>query len=136
MISETIKPLGDRVIIKAHQAGNTKAKQGRILVEETATRGESTWGEVLLVGNGVYSIDGKLIPMSVQKGDLVLYKKDMVGDKITIEDVEYIMFREQDLLMVDSKTSIGWYPSKTKKELLTEEMGNDSSPMNTFKKEF
>lgn len=100
-MKETIQPLGDRVIIKAPEGGETKAGKGKIILTAESTRGESTWGEVLLVGPGIYTQTGDLIPTSVKVGDLVLYKKEMVGDKITVDGAEYIMFREHDLMMVD-----------------------------------
>ena len=115
MIDKNIEPLGDRIIIKAPEAGDVKSKKGNVIIIETATRGESTWGEVLLVGPGIYTQTGDLIPTSVNVGDLVLYKKDMVGDKITIDEKEYIMFREHDLMMVDRKS-----PKFDPKQLLQE----------------
>ena len=100
-MKDTMIPLGDRVIIKAPADGDTKSKKGKIILTESSTRGESTWGEVLLVGKGIYTQNGILIPMTVKKGDMVMYKKDMVGDTITIEGDDYIMFREHDLIMAD-----------------------------------
>jgi co-chaperonin GroES (HSP10) len=41
-----------------------------------------------------------LIPISVKEGDTVMYRQDMVGDKLTLDDIEYILFRDSDLLMV------------------------------------
>jgi len=125
-MKESIQPLGDRVIIKSPEEGETKSKRGKVLLHETATRGQVMWGEVFRVGPGIYTQTGDLIPTSVRVGDSVMYKKDMVGDKIKIEDEEYIMFREHDLLMVDSNT-----PTPNITQLL-----NDSSPINTFKGEY
>ncbi len=121
-MKDTYQPLGDRVIIKAPEQGDTTSKKGKIIIPDSTTRGESMWGEVLRVGQGIRTQTGDLIPTSVNVGDLVLYKKDMVGDKITIEEVEYIMFREHDLMMVDRQS-----PPFDPKQLLY-----DSS----FRKEF
>ncbi len=71
----------------------------------------------------------------------------MVGDKIIVEEQEYIMFREHDLMMVDRQS-----PTFDPKQLLNDsrfdrtpsqptsipdnDLQNDSSPMNTFKSEF
>ena len=96
------KPLGDRVLVKFVEVGEQKSKTG-IIIKDTASRGTTVWGEVLAVGNGLFTQTGDMIPMSVKVGDNVMYKKDMVGDPITLEDEKYLLFRESDLLMVNEK---------------------------------
>jgi len=99
---EKLKPLGDRVVVKYDKAGETVSKGG-IIMADTASRGKAVWGEVILVGPGIYSLTGAQIPMTVKVGDLVMFKKDMVSDPITLDDVDYLLFREQDLLIVISQ---------------------------------
>ena len=128
-MKDTYQPLGDRVIIKAPEQGDTKSKKGKIILTASTTRGESTWGEVLKVGNGIRTQTGELIPMEVHVGDMVLFKKDMVGDKLTIDGVEYIMFREHDLIMVDNKR-----PPFDAKKLINEVM--EDMDKSKFKSEY
>ena len=99
---ENYKPLGDRVLVKYTDVGEQKSKTG-IILKDSTTRGTTVWGEVLAVGNGLYTQTGDMIPMSVKVGDNVMYKKDMVGDPITLDDEKYLLFRESDLLMVNEK---------------------------------
>jgi chaperonin GroES len=101
-IMEYYKPLGDRVLVKYTDVGEKKSKTG-IILKDSSTRGETVWGEVLAVGNGLYTQSGNKIPMEVKVGDNVMYKKDMVGDPIIIEDEKYLLFRESELLMVNPK---------------------------------
>jgi chaperonin GroES len=101
-MNENLKPLADRVIIKMPEKGDSKTASG-IILSESSKRGTAVMGEVVLVGPGIYTQLGNLIPMTVKVGDLVMYKKDMGGDPIKIDGVEYLLFREQDLLMVESK---------------------------------
>jgi chaperonin GroES len=92
------KPLGDRVLVKAVK-GEEKTKSG-IIMTETSMRGQSVWGDVIAVGDGIFTQSGERIPMSVEVGDSVMYKKDMGGDPIKLNGEEYLLFREHDLLMV------------------------------------
>lgn len=101
-MNKNLQPLGDRVIVKMPEKGEKKSASG-IILPEASQRGSATFGEVVLVGPGIYTQLGNLIPMTVKVGDLVMYKKDMSGDPIKINGVEYLLFREQDLLMVESK---------------------------------
>ena len=92
------KPLGDRVLVKAVK-GEEKTKSG-IIMTETSMRGQSVWGDVIAVGDGIFTQSGERIPMSVEVGDSVMYKKDMGGDPIKLNGEEYLLFREHDLLMI------------------------------------
>lgn len=102
MMNPNLLPLGDRVIVKMPVKADTKTKSG-IILSESLTRGTAVFGEVVKVGPGIYTQLGNLIPMTVKIGDFVMYKKDMGGDPIKIDGVEYLLFREQDLLMVETR---------------------------------
>lgn len=97
---KNLKPLGDRVLVRQLESGEKRI--GNIIVPETATRGKNVFGEAILVGDGVYTQNGTIIPMSVKVGDMVMYKFDMGGDPIEIDGEKFLMFREHDLLMVES----------------------------------
>lgn len=101
-MNKNLNPLGDRVIVKMPEKSDNTTTSG-IIVSDSSKRGTAVFGEVILVGPGIYSQLGNLIPMTVNVGDMVMYKKDMGGDPIKIEGVDYLLFREQDLLMVNSK---------------------------------
>jgi chaperonin GroES len=89
-----IQPLGDRLIIKAVEP--KEIKKGGIIIPDTAKE-KPQEGEVMAVGKGKTAEDGKLIPMEVKTGDIVLYGK-YSGTEIKIEDVEYLIMREEDVL--------------------------------------
>lgn len=99
---EKVKPLGDRVLVKYDAKTESKSKGG-IILPDTESRGTLVFGEVILVGGGIYSITGILIPMTVKVGETVSFKKDMVSDPITVDGEDYLLFREQDLLMTIEK---------------------------------
>ena len=89
-----IQPLGDRLIIKAVEP--KEVKKSGIIIPETAKE-KPQEGEVMAVGKGKVTEDGKLIPMEVKTGDIVLYGK-YSGTEIKINDEEYLIMREEDVL--------------------------------------
>lgn len=98
-MKDGLSPLGDRVIVRPPDNAEKSTKSG-IMLSDTSKKGTATFAEVIAVGPGIYTITGELIPMSVEVGDEVMYRLDMGGDKLKIHGDEYLIFREQDLLMV------------------------------------
>lgn len=92
-----IKPLSDRVVVRPLE--EMEVKKGSIIIPDTAKE-RPMQGEVMEVGPGKTE-DGKTISMEVKKGDKVLYGK-YSGTEVTIEDNEYLIMRESDILAVIS----------------------------------
>ncbi|MCM8788017.1 MAG: co-chaperone GroES [Candidatus Omnitrophica bacterium] len=93
-----VKPLGDRVLIKP--AGEKERTKGGIVLPDTAKERPQE-GEVIAVGSGKKTEDGQVIPLSLKVGDKVLYGK-YSGTEITIDDEEYLIVREDDILAIIS----------------------------------
>ncbi len=91
-----MKPLADRVIIKPSEA--EEKSKGGIIVPDTAKE-KPVVGEVVAVGPGKVSDDGKKVPMEVKVGDKVLYGK-YSGTEVTVEGEEYLIMREADIFAV------------------------------------
>ena len=90
-----LKPLGDRLIVKAVEEEATTASG--IVLPDTAKE-KPQKGEVLAVGDGRFDEDGeKRIPLDVAKGDTVLYSK-YGGTEVTVEGEELLVLRESDVL--------------------------------------
>ena len=94
--AKTIRPLGDRVLIQALDA-REKSKSG-IIIPDTAKE-KPQEGRVIAVGPGRVSEEGKRIAPEIRKGDTVLYGK-YSGTEVQIEDEEYLILRETDILAV------------------------------------
>lgn len=92
------KPLGDRVLIEFE----TKEKSvGGIIIPDAARLGDNKIGKVIAVGDGVYTHSGIKVPMTIKPGDNVLLPtNEMSLQKIKLENKEYLLCREMDLLMV------------------------------------
>ena len=91
-----MKPLADRVIIKPSEA--EEKSRGGIILPDTAKE-KPVIGEVVAVGPGKVSDDGKKVPMEVKVGDKVLYGK-YSGTEVTVEGEEYLIMREADIFAV------------------------------------
>ena len=88
-----LKPLADRVIVKLVEAEET-TKGGIILAGAAKEKPEVA--EVLAVGPGGM-VDGKEVTMTVKPGDKVITSQ-YAGTKVTLEDVEYVVVRQGDIL--------------------------------------
>ncbi|MEE9443525.1 MAG: co-chaperone GroES [candidate division Zixibacteria bacterium] len=91
-----VKPLADRVLIKPTEAA--EVKKGGIIIPDTAKE-KPMQGEVMEIGTGRQTEDGKVIPMTVKKGDKILYGK-YSGTEISIDDTEMLIMRESDVLAI------------------------------------
>lgn len=91
-----MKPLADRVVIKPSPA-DEKSKGG-IILPDTAKE-KPVIGEVVAVGPGKVTDDGKKIAPEVKVGDKVLYGK-YSGTEVTIEGDEYLIMREADVFAI------------------------------------
>jgi chaperonin GroES len=92
------KPLADRVLIEKEEVQTKTA--GGIIIPETAKSEDTKIGTVVSVGPGIYTNDGVLIPMSVKVGDKVLMPFAGTAQIVKLENKEYYLFREQELLMI------------------------------------
>jgi chaperonin GroES len=89
----TVTPLHDRILVKRIEEKETV--KGGIIVPDTAKE-KPQEGEVIAVGAGKLH-EGKRIPLDVEVGDRVLFGK-YSGTEIKIEDEEYLILREDDVL--------------------------------------
>jgi len=89
-----VTPLSDRVLLKRLE--EQEVKKGGIIIPDTAKE-KPQEAEVIAVGKGRMTEDGKLIPLEVKKGDRVLIGK-YSGTEVKIDDVEHIILREEEIL--------------------------------------
>lgn len=94
-----LRPLQDRIIVKRVEEETKTA--GGLFIPETAKE-KPQRGEIVAVGNGKKTEDGKVLPLDVKVGDLVLFGK-YAGTEVKVDGEEYLMMREDDLLAVVEK---------------------------------
>jgi chaperonin GroES len=92
-------PLGDRVIIKP--IPSEEKTRGGVILPDTAKE-KPQKGEIIAVGKGKYTDDGKFIEMEVKPGDKVLYGK-YAGTEIKYEGDEYLIVKQSEILAIISE---------------------------------
>jgi chaperonin GroES len=89
-----LQPLGDRIIVRPIQ--KEEVTKGGIVLPDTAKE-KPQEGEVVAVGPGKLTDDGKRLEMEVRAGDRVIYAK-YAGMEIKIDDEELLILRDSDVL--------------------------------------
>ncbi|MCL5673227.1 MAG: co-chaperone GroES [Deltaproteobacteria bacterium] len=94
-----VKPLQDRILVERLQE-EEKTKSGLFIPD--AAKEKPMQGKVIAVGNGRTSEDGKKISLEIKEGDLVLFAK-YSGNEIKVDDKEYLIMKEDDVLAIIEK---------------------------------
>jgi chaperonin GroES len=91
-----VKPLADRVVIKPLE--ETEQMRGGLYIPDTAKE-KPQQGEVVAVGPGKLTDEGKRVDPELKVGDKVLYGK-YSGTEVTLDDAQFLILRESDVLAV------------------------------------
>ena len=94
-----IRPLYDRVVVRRIE--NERKTAGGIVIPDTAGD-KPDKGEVIAVGEGRLLESGKVVPLAVKPGDMVVFNRN-TGRKIKVCDEEYVFFYENEILGVIEK---------------------------------
>ncbi|MBI5787663.1 MAG: co-chaperone GroES [Candidatus Schekmanbacteria bacterium] len=89
-----LKPLQDRILVK--RLAEKEQVRGGIIIPDTAKE-KPMEGEIVAVGSGKVKEDGSRQPIDVKVGDKVLFGK-YSGTEVKIDDQEYLIMREDDIL--------------------------------------
>jgi chaperonin GroES len=89
-----VTPLHDRALVRRLEAKETV--HGGIVIPDTAKE-KPQEGEVIAIGAGTLNEKGARIPLDVRPGDRILFGK-YTGNDITIDDQEYLILREEEIL--------------------------------------
>ena len=91
-----IQPLADRIVVKVLAAEDVT--KGGIVLPDTAKE-KPQEAEVIAVGKGKVSDEGKVITPEVKPGDKILFGK-YSGSEITVDGKEYLILKEEDILAI------------------------------------
>lgn len=91
-----VRPLHDRVLVE--RLDEEEKSAGGIIIPDTAKE-KPMQGRVLAVGNGARDDSGKLIPLDVKAGDVVLFGK-WAGTEVKFDGKEYLIMKESDIMGV------------------------------------
>jgi chaperonin GroES len=95
-----LKPLADRVVVKPME--EMEQMKGGIIIPDTAKE-KPMQGEIIEIGDGRQTDEGKVLPLTVKKGDRVLYGK-YSGTEVSIEGEELLIMRESDIFAIIQKS--------------------------------
>jgi len=90
----SVIPMGDRVVVRALEREEV-TKSGIVLPDTAKEKPQE--GEVIAVGPGRMTDEGKRIAMELQKGDRVIFAK-YAGTEVKLDETEYLILREADVL--------------------------------------
>jgi chaperonin GroES len=91
-----VHPVHDRILVKRME--EPAGRRGKIVIPDSAKE-KPQEGEVVAVGNGRVTDEGKKISLDVKAGDRILFGK-YSGSEVEIEDEEYVIMREEDVLAI------------------------------------
>ncbi len=92
-----IKPLFDNVLVRP--LTEESVTSSGIIIPDTVTKEKPQIGEVMAVGPGYRNPEGKVLPMTIKKGQKVLYKK-WGGNEVKVGNEEWMVIEEKDIMAV------------------------------------
>ncbi|HCJ52721.1 MAG: co-chaperone GroES [Candidatus Kerfeldbacteria bacterium RIFCSPLOWO2_01_FULL_48_11] len=90
-----LKPLGDRIVVKP--STEEEVTKSGIVLPDTVEKEKKEEGEVVAVGSGE-----KINKLNLKVGDVVIFSK-YGGDEVTVEEIEYKVLKDEDVLAVLEK---------------------------------
>ena len=91
-----IRPIHDRILVTRIEA--QEVGRGGIIIPDTAKE-KPQEGKVVAAGTGKLTDEGKRLALDVHVGDRILFGK-YSGSEVTLDDVEYVIMREEDILAI------------------------------------
>ena len=91
-----LKPLGNRVLVQRMEP--EEKMKGGIILPDSAKKKQET-AKVIAIGAGKRLEDGKVLPMPVNVGDVILMDK-YSGQEVTIDDEEYMILKADDIIAI------------------------------------
>src|SRR3989344_2147770 len=97
----SLKPLGDRVMVRPFEKWGEKKLASGIIIPETVDKEKLLSGEVVAVGPGRRNDEGKHISIEVKPGSTVFFKKPW-DEPIKVDEVEYYVLPESDIILIEN----------------------------------
>ena len=95
-----LKPVNDKIVVKPKEDKQDTITEGGIILPDTVQDGMLIEGEVVAVGEGMYSMSGTLIPVVVDVGDIILYNKNAQKAEHKIDGNEYILMSVNEVMSI------------------------------------
>ena len=95
-----LKPVNDKIVVKPNEKNKEEKTASGIILPDTVQDGTLIEGEVVAVGEGMYSANGKLIPVVVDVGDTILYNKNAHKSEHTMDGETYILMSVNEVMAI------------------------------------
>ena len=95
-----LKPVNDKIVVKPSENKQEERTAGGIILPDTVQDGALVEGEVVAIGEGMYSASGTLIPVVVDVGDTILYNKNAHKSEHTIDGETYILMSVNEIMSI------------------------------------
>ena len=95
-----LKPVNDKIVVKPTKEKEDTITEGGIILPDTVQDGALVEGEVVAIGEGMYSANGTLIPVVVDVGNTILYNKNAMKAEHTIDGETYILMSVNEILSI------------------------------------
>jgi co-chaperonin GroES (HSP10) len=95
-----LKPVNDKIVVKPNEKKQEDMTASGIILPDTVQDGALIEGEVVAVGDGMYSASGTLIPVICDVGDTILYNKNAHKAEHTIDGETYILMSVNEVMSI------------------------------------
>ena len=95
-----LKPVNDKIVVKPNENNNEEMTDSGIILPDTVQDGSLVEGEVVAIGEGMYSANGTLIPVICDVGDTILYNKNAHKAEHKIDGEEYIIMSVNEVMSI------------------------------------
>ena len=95
-----LKPVNDKIVVKPKEGKQDTVTEGGIILPDTVQDGSLVEGEVVAIGEGMYSANGTLIPVICDVGDTILYNKNAQKAEHKIDGEEYILISVNEVMSI------------------------------------
>ena len=98
-----LRPVNDKIIVKPKATKEENVTDSGLILPDTVSNGELLEGEVIAVGNGMYSANGTLIPVVVELGDTILYSTHNGGQEYKLDGDDVLIMSQNEVLSILDK---------------------------------
>ena len=95
-----LKPVNDKIVVKPKSKKDEEVTASGIVLPDTVDQGKLMEGEVVAIGQGMYSANGTLIPVVVDVGDTILYNKNAQKAEHKIDGETYILMSVNEVMSI------------------------------------
>ena len=95
-----LKPVNDKIVVKPNEKNKEEKTVGGIILPDTIQDGMLLEGEVVAVGEGMYSANGTIIPVICDVGDTILYNKHAAVSDYSIDGNDYVIMSVNEVLSI------------------------------------